>query len=215
MSRIKKFKWGNTVYDVGPNKTSELQNDAGFLTEDDAAVNVTQDTNGDIKISGLAAAHLDKPKWELIRDITLTEETNTFIVDEDENGDPFELGSISYVINVPRTERESAVVDIIVHCHSIKSPITKIERRIGYHNNGIYTTTRCCSALCVVDSNTIFAIHATQDAFGNNTQSYVLTNNLCNTLLDKEYVIDAIKTRQELTAPFPIGTTIKIYGKRA
>lgn len=42
MSCIKKFKLGNTVYDVGPNKTSELQNDAGFLTKGNETVNDVQ-----------------------------------------------------------------------------------------------------------------------------------------------------------------------------
>lgn len=48
MSRIKKFKWGDTVYDVGPNKTSELQNDSGFLTEDDVGVDDVKVNNASI-----------------------------------------------------------------------------------------------------------------------------------------------------------------------
>lgn len=41
MSNIKKFKLGDTVYNVGPNKTSELLNDSGFLTMANIATSLT------------------------------------------------------------------------------------------------------------------------------------------------------------------------------
>lgn len=77
MSRIKKFKLGDTVYDVGPNKTSELQNDAGFVGEDSLGVNVTADSSGDIKITGLGRLGFEN-EWTLIDTVTLEEDVSSW-----------------------------------------------------------------------------------------------------------------------------------------
>lgn len=77
MSRIKKFKLGDTVYDVGLNKTSELQNDAGFVGEDSLGVNVMADSSGDIKITGLGRLGFEN-EWTLIDTVTLEENVSSW-----------------------------------------------------------------------------------------------------------------------------------------